>query len=246
MSIRPEERALFLECFPETEKEADIILDFAKNNGEFHSVYENGVLINMICTTPISDNGFNADYAFACGTKKTHRGQGLFRRHLNEVVGENRSLLIPENEELYRMYEHLGYEPIFCLEAEFNGSGDAIASEADIDELFDIYKRSYLFPKKSFELFKATLNAFVSYGGKAVKNGLSVLLVYGDTATETFAPDPETAVNAARICKKALFPMTDKPILDRLNIKYEKKRIAMAKNIPAEVMHKIFINNLFN
>ena len=35
-------------------------------------------------------------------------------------------------------------------------------------------------------------------------------------------------------------------VLERENIKYEITKLASAKNIPDEVLQRIFINNLFN
>ncbi len=236
---------LFLECFPDTENEAEIILSFAERCGEIHETHINGELANIICTARVFENPLCVEYIFACGTSEKHRGKGIFRERLNEITANNCAVLIPENESLFAMYEKMGFEALYCIEAEFGGSG-AEDCEISAKELYELYKSCCIYPKKSANAFEASYNAFLSYGNKVKKQKNAIILMQGETASEIFAPDEEAMLCAARACKKALLPLSFASRLDELRIKYRIKKLAAAKNLPAELKSKLFINNLFN
>lgn len=245
--IPPEALNLFIGCFPESGDETAIILDYAAKHGKIHILNKNGVAANMVCTANISDKGFNAQYIFAAGTKPEYRNKGLFRKHLEDIIGNSPALLIPENESLFPMYEKLGFRRIYCLEADTNGDGSAINFTGDINELYEIYKSSYQFPKKDIALFEATVTAHLIYGGEIkIKNGSAVLISDGN-AVDIFAINPKNAVEAAKRANygkyKAILPLICAKELEAQNIHYRKKSIAMGKNIENA---EIYLNTLFN
>ena len=235
---------LFCECFPDTVNEAEIILGLAEKQGKIHKTHINGVLASVICTSPIKDRDFCAEYIFACGTKPEFRGKGLFRNQLDKVIGEKAAILIPENEGLFAMYERLGFKTVYCLKAHFGGSG--IFCSATAEEAISACENACLFPKKSGLMLEAATKAFLSYGNEIKKCGDAVLLMQDGVATEIFAKSESEMLSAARACETALLPLSMQSLLDRENIKYEITKLASAKNIPDEVLQRIFINNLFN
>lgn len=242
--IKDEVKELFVECFSDTANEADIILGFAESHGQIFEKRINGELVNIICTAQVFER-LPIEYVFACGTKKEFRGRGIFKEQLNKAIGNKPAILIPENESLFKMYEGMGFEPIYCLEADFGGSG-ASACEISADELYSQYKNCCLFPKKSFNAFNASFSAFLSYKNTVTKHKNAVMLMQGETASEIFAPNEEDMLFAASRCKKALLPLNMSDKLEKLHIKYRKKKLAAAKNLPYEVTNDLFINNLFN
>lgn len=245
MSIPGDALDIYRECFELCGGDDELILGFAAKHGKIHIKYENGTAVNMICEAEMGDSGFC--YIFACATPKGFRKKGIFRRHTDEVIGNRPAILIPESEELFAVYTRLGFVPIYHLETESEGSCEELPDfEGDIAEMYGIYKSSCACPEKGYELFAASVKAFFAYGGKAKLADGVPMLVRNGVATEIFAPDAERALSAAKACKRACLPLRFSEKLDEHGIKYEKKCIAMAKNIPPEAVQKIYINNLFN
>ncbi len=243
--IGKEIKSLFAECFPDTLNEMDIILGFAKQHGEIHEAFIGNELANIVCTAKVFADLPEAEYVFACGTSKKHRGIGIFKKRLNEIIGEKCAILIPENESLFGMYEKLGFESIYCCQAFFGGRG-AKDCESSTQELYKAYESSCLYPKKSISAFEATLRAFRSYGNTVkTANGVPVL-VQGNTACEIFAQNEEAMLSAASCFETALLPLAFADLLERRGIKYEKTKLASAKNLPEGTAERMFINNLFN
>lgn len=237
--------ALFLECFPESGKEAEMILKYAEEYGQLHILKQDGIAVNMLCTAYLKDIG--AEYIFAAGTKPECRKKGFFRRHLEETVGKRPAVLIPETESLFPMYERLGFSPIYAFEADINGDGSGKEFDGTPEELYEIYNSSAQFPKKDFPLFRATLNTHICCGGKIrTKNGVAIL-TYNGNAVDIFAPDGKSAVEAAKSADigqyKAIFPIDFEEELKKQGINYRKKSIAMGKNLENA---KIYLNTLFN
>ena len=237
-------RALFCECFPDTVNEADIILGFAREHGKIHETSIGERLASIACTCPIKDNGFYAEYIFACGTKAEFRGQGLFSRQLEKITDGTPALLIPENESLFAMYEHLGFKTVYCLK--LHSESPLPLEEATLEDARLAHKSSFCFPKKSDELFEATAKAFLSYGNEIKRFGSAVLMMQGEIATEIFAQSKEEALSAALACKYSYLPLDMADMLDAKGLKYERIRIASAKNIPDKILDSLYINNLFN
>ena len=244
--IKPEIKELFIECFPDTIKEADIILEYVEKHGRIHCEYSSDTLVNIICTSSVNDKSVYFEYIFACGTKKEARGRGIFKRKLLEVIGNKPALLIPENDSLIPMYESLGFTPIYCIKADFGVRKSYSVQEIGIEELYNAYTQSACLPKKNFSLFEASMRAFLSYGNKILREENGFLLMEGETATEIFAKSKEEMLLLARGCKSALLPLCLEDEIKQLNIPHSKKCFAMAKGIKHENFDDFYINNLFN
>ena len=242
--------ALFSECFDTDKHETEIILNFAKEHGQIFYKMKNGVLSNLICLCEISDGGLKADYLFGCCTRQEFRGQGIFKNHIAEVIGNKSAILIPEKKELFPFYERLGFLPITHLEVLTDGFNDFDDCEFDENKLFEIYKRSEIFPKKDFFTFSSTMNAFLHYGGRIKeKNGVFITVI-GNEITEIFAESTSDVVLILKESKKGenrlLLPYRYKKLLIESNIEFSENTVAMAKNIKPSLIEKIYINNLFN
>ena len=239
--------ALYRECFTVYGDEPKIIIEHACKHGKIFLYFENRQAVNMICTSTISDGDFEAEYIFAVCTKPEYRGKGIFRKRLEEVIGDAPCVLIPENESLFAFYEKLGFSPIYSLEAELEGKSTLQTVEITAEEVYGIYKNCFQFPKKPQKLFIASLNAHIEYGGKIFTDGKSAVLVYDGNITDVYAPTPEDALDlTSRIFDgkyKAVFPLECEGILVSRNINYGKKKTAMGRNLRS---HDIYINTLFN
>ncbi len=243
-------KELFAECFEATQEEADIIMGYAEKHGHIDILYQDGTAVNMICQSTLSADGNGILYLFACCTKKEHRKKGLFRKQLDSIIGNRRAMLIPENESLFPMYEGLGFSPIYHLEAEIAGNCTAEGFDGIIDELYEIYKKSFPTPKKDLYLFESTIKAFLLYGGKIMRYKSTAMLVSDGKITDIYASDENAAVEAAINCLdgnyKAIFPYSCREMLDRQGIKYDIKSLALSKNVGKAQAEQIYINNLFN
>lgn len=243
-------RSLFSECFDTDEREALIILGFAKNHGKILLKSRGGEIANMICSCEIKDKDFSADYLFACCTKKELRGLGLFKSHLSETIGDRGALLIPESKSLFGFYERLGFLPITHLEVltdSFDGFRDRDITK---EKLFEFYKESCIFPKKDFSAFSAAIDAFLHYGGRIKEKDGVFITVIGGEIREIFAKSKDEVVSVLRSSPngktKLLLPFDYKDLLSANGIEFCENSIAMAKNVKPSMMKKIYLNNLFN
>ena len=246
MIPKNEAERLYRESFTVYGNEPGIILEYAERYGRIHFIEHENQIAGMICTAHLRDGDFAAEYIFAACISAGHRGKGLFRKTLDEIFGSEPSVLIPENDGLFSMYEKMGYTPIFCLEAEMFGENTSEEFNGSSDELYEIYKSSFQFPKKDICLFKAAIKAHLAYGGEIKRFENSVVLVYGGNAVDIFSPTLKEAVSSAKSCRgnyKALLPLECADALKRENIDFSKKKIAMSKNI---LNTDIYINTLFN
>ncbi len=247
MNIINEAVALYRECFTVYGSEPEIIINHAYEQGKIHLFHENGQSVNMICASSITDGDFDAEYIFAVCTKPEYRGRGIFRKHLNEVIGDAPCVLIPENESLFGFYEKFGFTPLYSLEAEIEGEAQLSESNITPEGLYEIYKDCFQFPKKPKALFIASLKAHLEYGGRIFADGKSAVLTYENAITDIYAPSEKEALAVSKRVfdgkYKALFPLECMETLDSQNIIYEKKKTAMARNINSP---KAYINTLFN
>lgn len=240
-------KELYFSCFSTDEVEAELILDFAYRHGQISFLKQEGREAGMICTCGLEDGDFSALYVFAACVEKKFRGRGLFRELLHETTRDRAAVLIPQTQELFLMYGHLGFLPIFHLETVIDGGGEAVPFEGTPEELYRIYQSSDCFPKKSRPLFEASVSAFLHYGGRVMAVGGTVFLLNEGRVSEVFAKDPYEAVACLKkgvgMGVKAMFPLRYGQALTKMGLEYEKNAIAMCKDIDCS---KIYINNLFN
>lgn len=245
-SLLTEAERLYRKSFAVYSDEPEIILGFAEKHGNISLIKQDGATAGMICTADIRDGDFSAQYIFAACISPEYRGKGLFRKHLNELCESKPTILIPENEDLFSMYEHLGFVDVVCLEADIDGENTAEDFDGTFDELYEIYKSSFQFPKKDSSLFKAAIKAHLAYGGEIKRQGASAILVFNGNAVDIFSPTADLAVSSAKSLigrYKAVFPLECANALNDAGIAFSEKKIAMAKNI---LNTNIYINTLFN
>lgn len=239
--------ALYRECFTVYGNEPEIIIKHAYEHGDIRLYRENGRAVNMICTSRITDGELDAEYIFAVCTKPEYRKRGIFTKHLDAVIGNKACILIPENESLFDFYERFGFSAIYALEAEIEGNKELPETDITAEEIYGIYKNCFQFPKKPKELFIASVNAHLEYGGKIFTDGKSAVLTYENGITDIYAPTEEDAVSVSKKVfdgkAKAIFPLGCENILNNYKFKYVKKKTAMVKNIK---MPNLYINTLFN
>ena len=241
-------KSLFSDCFPTDPREADIILDFANRFGSILLKEQDRQIANMICSCDITDGDFSASYLFACCTKQEFRSLGIFKEQLS-TFSDKPIFLIPESDSLHAFYERLGFSPIKHLTVTTDGFDDFSDVNPDRDELFAAYIESIAYPKKDFNLFSATLDAFYHYGGRVlVKNGVFITVI-GDEIREVFADSFDKIIAILKKSsvgnKKLLLPYHLKDRLIQNGIEFSENTLAMARNLPSQ-MNKIYINNLFN
>ncbi len=240
-------KELYRDCFSNDETESDIILDFAFSYGKVRLLREEEQEAGMICHCDLSDGDFSAKYIFAACVKKEFRGRGFFRGFLEKTIGNGGAILIPQTRDLFFMYEKLGFTPVFHLETVIDGQGKGVPFCGSTDELYAVYKKSDLFPKKSRPLFDACISAFLHYGGRIMKSEECVYLLDGNRVSEVFAKKPSEAVEGLKkgvsggVC--AMLPVFYADALADNGYKYTKNAISMSKNVDCS---KIYINNLFN
>ncbi len=239
--------SLYRECFTVYGDEPEIIIKHAHYHGDIFLYFQERRAVNMICTSRIIDGDFDAEYIFAVCTKPEYRNRGIFRKRLEEVIGDTPCVLIPENESLYAFYERLGFSPVYALEAEIEGEKELSEGIITPEELYGIYRKCFQFPKKPQKLFIASLKTHIEYGGKLFTDGKSAVLTYGDSITDIYAPTPEDALGISKRVfdgkKKAIFPLDCEALLKARSINYENKKTAMVRNISTP---NIYINTLFN
>lgn len=239
--------ALYRECFTVYGNEPEIIISHAHRHGGINLYRENGRAVNMICTSRITDGELDAEYIFAVCTKPEYRNRGIFSKQLDTVIGNKACVLIPENESLFSFYERFGFSAIYALEAEIEGNKELPETDMIAEEIYGIYKNCFHFPKKPKELFIASVNAHIEYGGKIFTDGKSAVLTYENNITDIYAPTEEDAVSVSKRVfdgkYKAIFPLGCEKTLNAYNISYAKKKTAMIKNIK---MPNLYINTLFN
>ena len=68
-----------------------------------------GMVNSIDCKAKLQDKSFNGKYVYALAVKKQYRGKGIAKKLLNMCESEVFTMLIPERDELFAMYEHLGY-----------------------------------------------------------------------------------------------------------------------------------------
>ena len=211
---------LYCRCFDDTRAAAEAVVGYAFAHGEVHVLdAEAGAdssarkIASMLCYAPLEDSGFKAAYLFAAATDPAYRGRGLFRENLRRSAAGRRLICIPENENLWSMYESLGFsQPVCATERLLYCRGRHAAPEygGPLEALYPLYLQSPIFPKKDLPLFVSTLRAFCIYGGRIYSDGACAVLARGDMVFEVYGPEPDAALRLAERTlkgeKRALLP----------------------------------------
>ena len=89
----------FYKIFP-TEENALVALDGDRVVGMVNS---------LNCKARLCGEILNGKYIYALAVKKEYRGRGVAKKLIKMGEGELFTMLIPERDELFEMYAHLGY-----------------------------------------------------------------------------------------------------------------------------------------
>lgn len=237
-------KALFLQCFSESEETADIILGYACAHGEVHFAEVENTDAGMLCLAPLGNNGMK--YLFAACTLQKYRGRGIFTSNLRASRGEGGIALIPENASLYDFYARFGFREVLCLEAEAECEKRESVYTGSAEKLFEIYCGSRLEPKKDFFLFEAALRAHIAYGGSVFCAGDRYALVSGDTICEVCAPSEKEMLDyALRVAsgqKKLMLPSELESTLSEKRIGFRRIKCGMTDDSD----NGLWLNILFN
>ncbi len=68
-----------------------------------------GMVNSLDCTAELNSKIFHGRYIYALAVKKEYRGKKIAKKLLDAGENDTFTMLIPEREELFSMYEHLGY-----------------------------------------------------------------------------------------------------------------------------------------
>lgn len=173
-------KKLFLVSFGENKKISEEILGYAKDYGRIHYLKEDGKIATMLCVTELEDN---LKYMFAVATNPDYRNKGLFRKNFTESFNKDDKIIcIPENKSLFALYEKLGFNKHgHILLAEGDDTvflNHPCTDNADFDMLYEIYKNTLFYPKKSRHLFFSTINYHLLSGGKIIYGNNFYALAY--------------------------------------------------------------------
>ncbi len=115
--LLPSMRALWLEAFGDEGGFFDTFLKTAYAPDRARVLDENGEAIAALYWMDESLDGHKLAYLYAVATKKSHRGQGLCRRLLEDThahlarLGYAGAILVPSEPSLFDFYARLGYTP---------------------------------------------------------------------------------------------------------------------------------------
>lgn len=108
-------RALWKEAFGDTDVFLDAFFDIGFSPRRCRCVVEDGAVLAALYWFEMRCEGQNLAYLYAVATAASHRGRGLFSALLADTkkilmeAGFDGILLVPEDENLARMYEKFGF-----------------------------------------------------------------------------------------------------------------------------------------
>ena len=144
-------RALWKEAFGDSDVFLDAFFAHGFSVDRCRCVTENGRVLAALYWFEASCEGSRLAYLYAIATAVSHRGKGLFSMLLADTkavlkkAGFDGILLVPENEELGRMYEKFGFAPCTAVDTFSAVAGAAAAQIREIgpDE-FARLRKAYL------------------------------------------------------------------------------------------------------
>lgn len=133
----------------------DVVLDAFYATGfssdRCHFLREDGVIVSALYWLDCTLNGHNLAYIYAVATEKSHRGKGFAHRLMNEThdvlqkKGYAGAILVPGSQELFSMYERMGYRTVTTIRDFSARWGDAPVPLRKIDPVqYAKLRRDYL------------------------------------------------------------------------------------------------------
>jgi len=116
-SLLPSLRALWREAFGDSDAFLDTFFATAYSPTRARCIVDGGEAVCALYWFDVSLDSKKLAYFYAIATKKSHRGQGLCRRLMDDVHarlkkgGYAGTLLVPSEPSLFDFYARMGYEP---------------------------------------------------------------------------------------------------------------------------------------
>ena len=193
-------KALWLGCFDEDEKAADLFFDRIMSFTYAFKATENGALIAAVYLVDCTINGKRAHYLCGAATHPDYRGRGVMSGLISFALedakrrGDKLSVLFPANEGLYRFYGRLGYlakctaRTRRITRADLSGAEKPVFGTPDTDRLQrSTFENNFLFWNKDYISFASEY--YGVYGVKTVRseNALAVYSLEDSTATVIYS-----------------------------------------------------------
>ena len=115
--LLPSMRTLWLEAFGDEDGFLDTFLKTAYEPARTRVLAEDGEVLSALYWLDASIGGRKLAYLYAVATRKSHRGQGLGRRLLEDThthlaaLGYAGAILVPSEPSLFDFYARFGYAP---------------------------------------------------------------------------------------------------------------------------------------
>lgn len=162
-------RRLWQEAFGDSDQTLDSFAATGFSPDRFHCIYENEIPVSALYWFDCELPGYKLAYIYAVATLKSHQGQGLARRLMEETheilqkQGYAGAILVPGETGLFSYYEKLGYRV-----ATKAGDFSAVATDSPVcfceisPTEYAACRRSYL-PEGGVRQEGATLSYLATY-----------------------------------------------------------------------------------
>ncbi len=148
-------RQLWKTAFGDTDAYLDAFFDTAFSPQRCRCAFSGGQLAGMLYWFGVSCRGEKMVYLYAVATAPEFRGQGVCRRLMEDThallssLGYAGAILVPQEEELRKMYEGMGYQSFGSIREIFCAAGNAPAPLHTIDAAEFKKLRRQLLPQGS-------------------------------------------------------------------------------------------------
>jgi len=144
-------RRLWQEAFGDTDAFLDSFFATGFDRNRRHFIEENGIPVSALYWFDCELKGQKLAYLYAVATGEEHRGKGLARRLMTEThailknQGYAGAILVPGSQDLFAMYEKLGYRAVTTVSKFVARQGSTPANLTPIDGAeFAKLRRQYL------------------------------------------------------------------------------------------------------
>jgi len=181
-------KSLWQEAFGDTDTFLDIFFKTAFHPDRCRCIFHNETAIAALYWFDCTYENKPLAYIYAVATAKSHRGQGLCRRLMDDThqtlseLGYEGALLVPGNKELFEMYEKMGYTTCSTIR-EFQCKASPEESQLCPLSAFEYAKlRKLLLPKGSVIQEKENLTFLQTQAQFYMGHGF-LLAAYGEKDT---------------------------------------------------------------
>ncbi len=144
-------RRLWQEAFGDTDAFLDGFFTARFDRNRHHFIAENGIPVSALYWFDCELEGQKLAYLYAVATDQNHRGKGLARRLMTETheilqkQGYAGAILVPGGQDLFAMYEKLGYRTVTTVSEIFAQQGRTPVMLTQIDaRQYALLRRQYL------------------------------------------------------------------------------------------------------